>query len=107
MLADRARVLGGLPDVVTIQEGKVSTELSSPCFFTLAMASTASAFVPSFKRHPTLFIYAWLLMLDFKRAKYRVENAVMFAVILIFWAKHQDASLSDAGTCRPLSRVTL
>lgn len=25
MLADRARVLGGLPDVVTIQEGKVST----------------------------------------------------------------------------------
>lgn len=100
MLADRARVLGGLPDVVTIQEGKVSTELSCPCFF-------HTAFVPSFKRHPTLFIYAWLLLLDLKRAKYRVENAVMFTVILIFWTKHQDASLSDVGTCRPLSRVTL
>lgn len=28
MLADRARVVGGLPDVVTIQEGKVSMQHS-------------------------------------------------------------------------------
>lgn len=30
ILADRARVVGGLPDVVTIQEGKVSLSLLLP-----------------------------------------------------------------------------
>lgn len=33
ILADRARVVGGLPDVVTIQEGKVSMEHSCPGLF--------------------------------------------------------------------------
>ncbi|KAB0391255.1 hypothetical protein E2I00_014103, partial [Balaenoptera physalus] len=47
---NRARIVGGLPDVVTVQEGKM---------------------------HPTIFIVSRLLTPDFRIATYRVQNAVL------------------------------
>lgn len=54
MLADRARVLGGLPDVVTIQEGKVSIGYHCPC---LHMGNRLQhPTLCSFLLHPTISV---------------------------------------------------
>lgn len=94
ILADRARVVGGLPDVVTIQEGKVSMSLLLPHWEWVPVPQT-------------LFCLLWYMpsyaMADFTIANTRFKMQPFFPVILIFWAKRQDASLSNVVTCRPLS----
>lgn len=76
VLTDRARVVGGLPDVVTIQEGKVSLGHSCPHFF-----HTGKGFQCSKLGSHHLHHMPWLLMPDFSIATYKVQSVVSFPLI--------------------------